>query len=271
MASLGERLLPFGVRRTVRPIVRWTRYVGLRDRDVLLASYPRSGSTWLRFVLTDVLTGRPPEWSFVNGFIPDVGAHRRSAGVLPNGGRIVKTHDRRAHPCRRAVYLVRDVRDVVLSEYRLQLRGGHEVSLDEHVHHAIFDRGSLFGTWKEHVDYWLSSPLARRGDLLVVRYEDLRADASQQLERIIGFLGLTASDTAIEAALERNSLARMREKETMAVDRGVRRYTADHRFVGDGAVAGWRTKLSPDRVAAIEANVGATLERIGYPTGDERA
>jgi hypothetical protein len=156
----------------------------------------------------------------------------------------------------------------VLSEYRLQLRGGHDITLDEHVQHAIFDRGSLFGTWREHVDFWLSSPLARRGDLLVVRYEDLRTDALQQLERIMGFLGLTASDAAIEAALERNSLARMREKETRSIDRGVRRPTADHRFVGNGAVGGWRTDLTPDRVAAIDADVGPTLERLGYRSGD---
>ena len=47
------------VRRAIRPIVRGFRSVGLRPTDVL-ASYLKSGSTWARFMLTDLLVGRDP-------------------------------------------------------------------------------------------------------------------------------------------------------------------------------------------------------------------
>jgi len=43
-------------------IVRYIRgFMGLRKSDIILAAYPKSGSTWLRFLLCDV--GSLLEWN----------------------------------------------------------------------------------------------------------------------------------------------------------------------------------------------------------------
>ena len=61
---LGGYGYPF--KRQLRPIVRFTRYLGLEQQDVLVAAYPKSGSTWLRFIVTELLTSEDPEWQLVN-------------------------------------------------------------------------------------------------------------------------------------------------------------------------------------------------------------
>src|SRR6185312_4380577 len=70
------------------PAVRW-RARGMDSRDALLGSYPRSGSTWLRFVLYECLFGQPADFEVVDKTLPGLGAHRDAPGVLRNGGRLI--------------------------------------------------------------------------------------------------------------------------------------------------------------------------------------
>ena len=92
--------------------------MGLRPEDAILASYPRSGSTWLRFLLLESVTGQKAEWKNVNRLIPYVGGHRRIPALLPGNRRIVSTHDSRIGPSKQGLLLVRDPRDVSLSYFR---------------------------------------------------------------------------------------------------------------------------------------------------------
>ena len=42
----------------LRSAVVYEHHRGLRAEDIFIASYPRSGNTWIRFVLADLATGR---------------------------------------------------------------------------------------------------------------------------------------------------------------------------------------------------------------------
>ena len=74
------------------PLV-WSRHRGLKDQDVFVASYPRSGSTWLRFLLFETLTKNDAGFDNVNRMLPDVGMHADATPLLPNQGRLIKTHE----------------------------------------------------------------------------------------------------------------------------------------------------------------------------------
>jgi hypothetical protein len=267
--SPHERV-PVRLRRAVRPLTARLRFVGVRPEDVLIASYPRSGSTWVRFLLTEILTQQPAEWPLVNRVIPDAGAHGDAPALLSGGGRVIKTHDRFLGPCRRAVYIVRDVRDVVLSEYRWELRDGVRRTLDEQIDLTLASGTpmSLFGSWRDHVAYWLDSDAARRGELLVVKFEDFRRDPRAKLRELLGFLGLEASDAKIDAAIQNNSVERMREREGRALNAGISGGDPRYPWIGQGAVMGWRSKLTPEQAERLEAGVGDVLARLGYPAAD---
>jgi hypothetical protein len=260
--------LPLRWRRGVRPVITRLRFMGLTLDDVLVASYPRSGSTWLRFLLTEILMQQSVEWPLVNRVIPGAGEHFDAPKILPNGGRLIQTHDRYAGPCPRAVYLVRDIRDVILSEYRWELRGGVRRSLDKQIQLSLTGGTpmSLFGSWHDHVAYWLDSELARRGDLLLMKYEELRHDPDEKLRELLRFLGAEATDTQIASAIENNSLDRMREREERAVHAGIRPGDPRYPWIGKGAVMGWRSKLTDEQLARVEATTGDVLARLGDPT-----
>lgn len=253
-------------KRQLRPIVRFTRYRGLDERDALIAAYPKSGSTWLRFILTELVTGKDPEWRVVNETIPYVGGHRGAPSVLAARGRLLLTHDRASGRCRRVVYLVRDVRDVAVSSFRWAVRGGADVQLQAFLDRFVEGRTNPFGSWTAHVRYWLGSAAARRGDLHVVRYEDLRHDPIASVRGVVDHLGIQRSDEAIAEAVEDNELSRMREKERRAPALEVKTHASAEPFVGQGSLGSWRSKLSSTDVALFERFAHDELVRLGYPT-----
>jgi len=249
--------------RLREPLV-WYRHRGLRPGDAWVASYPRSGSTWLRFLLMEILAGRSSEFGKVDEVIPDVGRHSEAPALLPGPGRLIKTHQPYRSDCRKAVFLVRDLRDVVMSEYAYQQAlGWAEGGLEEYLPRFLEGKVNPFGSWQNHALSWMDSPLSNQGDLLLVRFEDLRRNTAETLCKILEFYGVTPEHGKIEAAIENNSLDRMKEKEKRNPQKASKR----GRFVRSGAVGGWRQALSEDQLRLITQYAGKVMERLGYTEG----
>jgi Sulfotransferase domain len=262
--KFGYHHYPIWLKRAVRPAILQVRYLGLKPEDVILASYPRSGSTWLRFLLTESLTGHTAEWNDVNRLIPYVGDHRRAASLIPGGGRLVKTHERRSGRCHRGILLVRDPRDVFVSEYRWLVRGGYKHDLDTFLEASLGGRLSLFGAWAEHTRYWLGSELERKGQMHLARFEDLRGDPARIVRGVLAFMDVLADDDFVDAAVANNTIERSREKEDRASGRDVRQSATKVRFVGEGSVEGWRSQLTHKQIQQIENHAGDLLNVLGY-------
>src|SRR5215472_5789172 len=112
------RRIQAGLSKTaLRVPVLWFRHREIRPTDVFLASYPRSGSTWVRFTAYEAMTGNPSEFGIVNSSFPTVGEHFHAPELLAGGGRFIGTHEKYRTAYQRAIYLIRDVRDVALSQY----------------------------------------------------------------------------------------------------------------------------------------------------------
>ena len=261
---VGMHRYPLWLKRAVRPVVLRVRYAGLRSEDLILASYPRSGSTWLRFLLLESLTGRRAEWKDVNRLIPYVGGHRSIPTLFPGGRRLVSTHDPKTGPCGRGILLVRDPRDVVLSYYRWTCLQGYDHDLETFLPSFLDGSLSLHGSWEKNTRFWLDSALQREGQLHLVRFEDLRVDAATTIRQILLYMGAAVSDDAIQSAVEGNTIARSREKEERSRPEDVRRYKAGGHFVHQGLVGAWRSTLTDDQVVRVEERVNDLLDRLGY-------
>ena len=255
------RKLRHAVARTpVRMPLVWIRHQSLQASDVFFASYPRSGSTWLRFLLFDSLVGEPSGFKTVNQAIPDVKLHKEGMPLLPGGGRLIKSHEVFHPEYRRAVYLVRDPRDVALSEYAYQTALGLvNDDLDAYLAKFLADGVNPFASWREHVESWLKAPLGPE-QLLIVRFEDLRADAFQTLVQIVEFLGLTPDRARIRAAIANNTVEKMKAKEKETPQRA----SARGQFIRSGSSGGWRKNLTPEQVALFGQQVAEAMERLGY-------
>jgi hypothetical protein len=270
--SLARQVRRRASRSRLRAPVVLFRHLGLRPEDVFVASYPRSGSTWLRFLLLELLTRDSAHFDSVNRTIPDVGRHRGCPAILPGGARLIKTHEAYRSIYQKAVYIVRDVRDVVLSEFAYE-NARQRISEDFDAFLMLFLKSSVngYGTWQEHVASWVDSPLESTGQLLLIKFEDLRAHTEGTLERVLDFLGLAADGRQIRQAIANNDVQRMQEKENQVSDidgyspRKTNGNGNGSRFVRSGAVGRWRRRFSDEQVHLIEQYAGLSLARLGYP------
>jgi len=86
--------------------------------DVFLVSYPKSGNTWTRFLISNlVYPEQPANFGNINELIPDPeGLSKRHLARLPRP-RVIKSHQYFHPRYERILYVVRDPRDVAISEY----------------------------------------------------------------------------------------------------------------------------------------------------------
>lgn len=258
---------------------------------VWIASYPRSGNTWMRFLLANLLYGRVESSSHLQQLVPDI--HRALSGTQIYGPRktLIKTHWRYVPdlPLREdtigAIHILRHPIDVMMSNLNyVTLRGNLPARLPSDEMRTAFERRWIddyiaaggyprwremgFGSWEENVRSWTEEtpPYPR----LVLRYEDMRADVAGATAKVIRFLGVEADGPTVAAAIERSSFAAMRvleeqeiaqEREGIFFDPGQRAsLAAGLRFVRGGGTA----PLSADQRRRALERFAPLMERYGY-------
>jgi hypothetical protein len=249
--------------------------------DVFLVSYPRSGNTWTRFLIGNLL--RPDQavsFANVEAIIPE---------IYFNSDRSLRSHARprllKSHECfqplyKRVIYITRDPRDVAVSFYHHHVKAGNlpdGYSMDEYVPRFVtgeFD--SAFGSWGENVQSWL----AIRGDnpdFLLLQYEQMLQDPEQALRKVGDFLAarsfenLNTSSPIIRRAVELSSSDRMRALEKQQSKDWVltRSTRQDKPFVRSAKQGEWRKTLSRAAAQYIENAWGGIMQRLRYPLSDE--
>ena len=253
---------------TVRRPLTWLQHRGLRKEDIFIASYPRSGSTWLRFMLFEILTGQDPTFTTVDRTIAGVGKHQQASPLLPGNGRLLQTHEPYRDEYKRAIYLVRDVRDVIASEYDFcrRLRFYND-EFDSFFERFLAGKVNRYGFWADHVNSWLDAYLAGSEHVLVVKFEEMKQSPEEVLKRILTFLDVTRDESVVRNAVVNNSVPRMQEKE----DKSVKfKSNADGiRFISKGAVGKGQQRLSDQQMQRLEQCVQAPLIRLDYSQSDQ--
>lgn len=115
--------------------------------------------------------------------------------------------------------------------------------------------------WSGHVESWLN-----QADLpvLLVRYEDMQADAAGILGKVMDFAGdpQPPEKLAQAAAMSSFSVLSEMEKQTGFGERSSR--SPNGRFFRRGQSGGWKDELDAELVARLEAAHGAVMARLGY-------
>lgn len=151
---------------------------------VWLASYPRSGNTFLRTILWQCFALRS-----ASIYPSDLGGNRKLeeyVGHIEHGPDrqirfpedsipLFKTHER-AEDKNPAIYVIRDGRAASVSLWRFYNRS---LPLE-----TVIEGGHRFGTWSAHVQSW--NPWDRPNTLLL-RYEDMQNNLPSVLNRISQF------------------------------------------------------------------------------------
>jgi len=272
-----------------------------------IASYPKSGNTWVRSIMGSLRAGgRAPDFKAFGRVCPNAAsrwwieealdlptedltapelararaAAARAAAAQP-GLHCLKVHDRYdptlfpADATSGTVYIVRDPRDVAPS-----WADHMDVPLDETIRRMGlpgFRVGRTITAFHPQTEQVLSSWSEHvtswlngvPGPLLLLRYEDMLADPRRAVARLAAFLGLPNDPETVARTVEACRFQALRAAEEA---NGFReRQEHQERFFRQGRAGAWPAALSPAQAARLLADHGAVMARMGYcPDGVER-
>lgn len=270
---------------------------------VWLASFPKSGNTWVRAFLGTYLSGNEHAdlsttygWSRSESRLADfariagkpagelteddVDAHRFAVQeelARGDGRHVVKTHNARtgrdgrpliaAHHTRAAIYVVRNPLDIVdsLADHADRTHDDVIGLLSRDTHHL---RPTALHA-AQHVGTWSQhvESWLQAGDefpLLVLRYEDLHADPVARFGDLIRFLGWDLDDARVRRATELTSFAALRREEDASGFAERSPVARSGRFFRHGRAGRFADVLSPAQIGQVVEEHGAVMRKLEY-------
>jgi hypothetical protein len=234
--------------------------------DLYLLAYPKSGITWLSFLLANVnvkMSGSNQQVTLynINDIVPDIEHDRFLKDNILSfpGHRIIKSHSEYNPFYKKMIYLVRDPRDVMVSYYYfLKKLGLFNHDLTKLVHSQIYG----IEAWCRHVQGWVEKTTAS-DSIDFVRYEDIKSAPLGVLTRIYTLLGHQIPQEILEQSIELSSFENMKKLEAYC------NYGGDFRFPGfefvrKGEAGGYRTEISKEDLELINEKASRWLSVFGY-------
>lgn len=163
-----------------------------------------------------------------------------------------------ALPNARLLFLLRDGRDVVDSELAAVARGSWLGDVFPVVAGIAEEERMTFVEQSAHKWLWRTEVVeqayaAHQGPKLLVRYEDMLADAAGQMRRVFHWLALEIGDSELETLVESQAFERL-----PAEHRG------DDKIFRAARPGLWRENLTGDELQILERVMGPKLRELGY-------
>ena len=206
----------------------FSSYKYIRDEDTFLVSFPRSGNTWVRYILSLLHpAAHLTDEINIHNIIPNIDQGVDISEIT--SPRIIKSHMPQNKMFKNVIYLVRDGRDAICSFYEFSKKEfGFSGSLIDFLHS---DHSKIVNTeWIEHVESWFTSN-SKHQKVLFVKYEDISANTYKEICRILDFMNWKVKQEKILNAITKSSISKMKNKERSG------NFLA---HVGSGEVGGWK-------------------------------
>jgi hypothetical protein len=272
------RLVPGSGARRARRDLRDAAW--LRHADVVLISFPKSGRTFVRAMLSRLLQRR---FGIDERRLLEFPMLRKAAPEVP---RLLFTHAgdamRAADEIRldpadykhcRVVLLARHPGDVAVSRYhhlkhRSRDRARRRLAEQSLETFVWSDQGGIPAI-VSFMNQWAELARKREG-VGIDRYEDFLTDPRATLNDLANKIGLEVSSKDIEDAAEFGALDNLKQREREGYFQSSRLQAAkkgdDASYkVRSGSSGGYRKRLQPDNAARVDTFVAANLDPVfGY-------
>lgn len=277
-----------------------------RGNIIWLASYPKSGNTWVRIFLIHLLNAskevdlnnlsqikpssyrrlfdehvgiessdltfeeiqniRPRFYEMLSAAHQEpffMKAHDALSPTPDNEGFVLSSYASRG-----GIYIVRNPLDVAVS-----LSSFMKISIDSAIEMMNDSKRLLntipnglspllpvfMGSWSQHVRTWIDQ---NEIPVLLVRYEDLLADAVQQFTRVVNFAQLSFDQEAIQIASEKCSFQNLRQQELLKGFREKRH--SDQPFFRSGQKDHWKQVLNKKQIDRLLGDHGDMMTVLKY-------
>lgn len=176
-----------------------------RNDDIYLVEFPKSGGTYLSFILNNIYIllkkNEKESITFLQNHIIDIFIGDSE------GRKIVFSHTYYNPYFKAVIYLLRNPFDVMVSYYNYERDYGGPMYKSDF---RKFVK-SVIHEWKNHVNGWLLEPVQLGMHFL--KYEDLLKNPVGEIKDIYQNFGLNVDINIIEKALELSSIKNMKESE----------------------------------------------------------
>ncbi|XP_008291323.1 sulfotransferase family 5A, member 1 [Stegastes partitus] len=233
-----------------------------KDTDVLIVSYPKSGTTWMQEIVSLIssrgdpqLSRSVPNWTRAPWLEQYYCSAVLEASSAPH--RVITTHlpyhllgPALQGSKAKVLYVSRNPKDVVVSFYYFHKMANflpEAASFPEFLDQFL--QGTLhFGSWFDHIRGWTSQTAAAHR-LLHVTYEQMSLDLQGTIKRVSSFLQRPLVDDEVNNCVKHCSFSSMRDNQMVNYSL-VPEQIMDHSkgsFMRKGEIGDWRNLFTEEQ------------------------
>ncbi|CAN7071795.1 unnamed protein product [Brassica oleracea var. botrytis] len=264
-----------------------------QDTDVIVASFPKCGTLWLKALIVALLERsknrssedqHPLLSNNPHNLVPvlEMNLYRDTpkpdlTKLLSSSPRLFSTHmpyhtlqeALKDSPCK-VVYICRDAKDSLVSRWHIICRclnKEEDRSILESMFESFCSGVCLFGPFWDHIlSYWKAS-LENPKRVMFMRYDEVKADTRGQLKKLAEFLGCPFSEEevnngAVDEILEMCSLPSLGSLEVNKTGKSINGIDYKNHF-RKGIVGDWKNYLTPEMGNKIDMIMEEKLKDSG--------
>ncbi|XP_028263522.1 sulfotransferase family cytosolic 2B member 1-like [Parambassis ranga] len=246
-----------------------------RPDDIIIATYPKSGTHWMQHVVGLVLNGGDPT-------SVDTVYNWKRAPWLEQAATISFNLEERPSPRvfstqfhhnmmprsffdvnPKVIYVMRNPKDVFTSYFHF-----HEIasflvkpgSSSEFLH-KFLDGKVQRGSWFDHVKSWLNAE--NKQHIMYISYEELSADLKASVAKVAEFLEKRLDDEVMEKIAEKCLFENMKENKIFHSE-VVSKYLDHTKFFRKGVVGDWKNLLAAEEAEHFDAVYTDKMKDVEY-------
>ena len=229
----------------------------VRTDDCFIASYPKSGNTWVRFILANALTSDQVTFKNLNSFVPGIYGHAESIDNM-DFPRFIKTHDSQFDKYPKCIAIVRNPKELIVSYYHYHVGNkAFEGSIEEYVKDFIFEKE--FGRWDEHCLKLRTAIHDRPESFLLLKYEHLLEDAETMIDLMLDYCNIEP-EKSVEEIVSLTSFSALQNNES---EHG-RVFDTKLQFFRNGQSDSYKSELSQDLQKLINERYESAMTWLAY-------
>ncbi|XP_024140930.1 sulfotransferase 2B1 [Oryzias melastigma] len=249
-----------------------------RAEDILLVTYPKSGTTWMQEVVPLIVSGGDPtsvetmpNWDRVP-WLEEIRTSTLNLEGRPSP-RMLTTHFHytmmppsffKVKP--KVIYVLRNPKDVFTSIFHYSKMASFLVTPDSQTEflQKFLDGNVIFGSWFDHVSGWLNADDKDR--IMYISYEEMIMDLKDSVRRISQFLEKPLDDEVISKIADRCLFKNMKQNNMSnysAVPHEIMDPTKSQ-FLRKGIAGDWKNQLTAAEADYFDAVYKDKMKDVKY-------
>ncbi|KAF8787284.1 sulfotransferase 1B1-like [Argiope bruennichi] len=248
-----------------------------QDGDIIIASYPKTGTTWLQYIVLQILSKGKSFPSF-NDLMFKEAPYLEMAGIASiealKKPRVYKHHFPynlvKKNEKAKCVYIYRNPEDTVVSFYHhtQSVTFNSDIDFDQYVKDFI-SANVPYGSYFEHVKSYLDHK--DDNNLLILTYEGLHSNTKEEFLKIAKFLGeeyykaLSNDDSLLNKIIKQTSFENMKNNLYYVLPDTISKDSFKHgpqkvEFFRKGTTGEGKKRLSPEQQDRLREVAEKVLE-----------